>query len=207
MPGAKPKQSPGRSWLRSRWVTFLLATILVVVLALLIRAVASNQEPLDTWGQEPLLAAVTGITPERLQSPQEEWEQILPRLEQLVSKSPDDVNLQRKLALAYYNLGRLAEAKTIYEQLLAKQEDPVLRNRLGNTLRDMGDIAGAEAAYRKAMADNPALGSPYVNLAELLWRQDRAEQALQIIDKGLTQVQEKDRPALEKAREFLRQLK
>ena len=207
MPGAKPKQSPGRSWLRSRWVTFLLATILVVVLALLIRAVASNQEPLDTWGHEPLLAAVTGITPERLQSPQEEWEQILPRVEQLVSKSPDDVNLQRKLALAYYNLGRLAEAKTIYEQLLAKQEDPVLRNRLGNTLRDMGDIAGAEAAYRKAMADNPALGSPYVNLAELLWRQDRAEQALQIIDKGLTQVQEKDRPALEKAREFLRQLK
>ncbi|MBC7293171.1 MAG: tetratricopeptide repeat protein, partial [Thermoleophilia bacterium] len=130
----------------------------MVVLALLIRAVASNPEPLDTWGQEPLLAAVTGITPERLQSSQEEWAQILPRVEQLVSKSPDDVNLQRKLALAYYNLGRLAEAKTIYEQLLAKQEDPVLRNRLGNTLRDMGDIAGAEAAYRKAMADNPALG-------------------------------------------------
>jgi len=132
-----------------------------------------------------------------------DWEELLPRLQEAARADPSDRNIQRKLALAYYNLGRLNEALAIYESLLEAEEDPVLRNRLGNTLRDMGDTAGAEAAYRQAIAEDSALAPPYLNLAELLWRQGRTEQGLAIIDRGLAAVPEEQRAPLQEARAVL----
>lgn len=113
------------------------------------------------------------------------------------------MNLQRKLALAYYNLGRFREAAAIYGQLLATEEDAVLRNRLGNTLRDMGDAIAAETAYRKALANDSTLTSAYLNLAELLWRQGRDGEALAVIDEGLSAVTEENRTILERGRQTL----
>lgn len=140
---------------------------------------------------------------ERESPSQEQWEQLLPTLEANVAASPDDVNALRKLALAYYNLGRFADAAYLYQRLLAVKEDAVLRDRLGNTLRDAGDIAAAESAYRKAIADDPTLAPPYLNLAELLWRQGRDAEALDVLDEGMRAVPEDSHSALEKAREVL----
>ena len=141
--------------------------------------------------------------PGRVQPSEEEWQELLPKLEEIAAADPGDVNAQRKLALAYYNLGRLEEAASIYERLLAAKEDPVLRNRLGNTLRDKGDATGAEAAYRKAIAGDPTLAPPYLNLAELLWRQGRDDEALATIDEGLRAVPQESRAVLEKGRQVL----
>ena len=130
---------------------------------------------------------------------------MLPKLETAVRAAPDDVNAQRKLALAYYNLGRFDEAATIYRGLLAAGEDAVLRDRLGNALREMGDLAGAENAYRKAIADDPTLAPAYLNLAELLWRQGRDEEALAAIDEGLKAVPEENRASLLQERKVLKE--
>ena len=80
----------------------------------------------------------------------------------MVDANPADANAQRKLALAYHNLGHLKEAAALYERLLATAEDAVLRTRLGNVFRDQGDYAGAEAAYRQAITDDPTLTAPYL---------------------------------------------
>jgi tetratricopeptide (TPR) repeat protein len=147
----------------------------------------------------PTVAPVPG----NIQPSTEDWEALLPRLQAVVDAAPDDINAQRKLALAYHNLGRLEEAAAIYERILAIAEDAVLRDRLGNVLRDQGDLGGAEAAYRRAIADDPTLAPPYLNLAELLWRQGRDEQALAVIDEGLAAVPEENHASLEEGRRVL----
>jgi thioredoxin-like negative regulator of GroEL len=196
------------------------AAVLVVAIALLVRLWDNDPTEAATGLEGPLVSVVTGTTdeltpaesstdptvapaPDRVQPSQEEWEALLPRLQAILDADPDDVNALRKLALAYYNLGRLDEAAAIYEDLLTADEDAVLRNRLGNTLRDMGDVSDAETAYRKAIADDPSLAPHYLNLAELLWHQGRDDEALAVIDEGLKAVPEENRAALEEGREVL----
>ena len=194
--------------------------MLVVVISLLARVWADDPGETAPELKGPLVSAVTGTTdrltpaeastdptiapaPGRLQPSQDEWEALLPRVQAVVDENPGDVNALRKLALAHYNLGNLDEAAAIYEDLLAIEEDSVLRNRLGNTLRDMGDLVGAEAAYRKAIADDPTIVPHYLNLAELLWRQGRGQEALAVLDEGLGAVPEEKSAALEEGREVL----
>lgn len=194
--------------------------VLVVAISLLAHVWADDPSEITPDLEGPLVSAVTGTTdrltptealtdpamaqaPGRVQPSRQEWEALLPRIQAVVDESPGDVNALRKLALAHYNLGRLDEAAAIYEELLAIGEDSVLRNRLGNTLRDMGDSAGAEAAYRKAIADDPAIAPHYLNLAELLWRQGRNQEALTVLNEGLESVPEERRAALEEGRRVL----
>lgn len=177
-----------------------------MVAAIIVAAIAFSASLLARDGGEgadvtlPSTALTVAPAPEVEQPSEETWEELLPRLEAALDAAPDDVNLKRKLALAYYNLGRYGDAVAIYEDLLTAQEDAVLRSRLGNTLRDMGDTAGAEAAYRKAIQDDPALAPPYLDLAELLWRQGRDGEALSVIDQGLAAVPVESRSALEQGR-------
>jgi tetratricopeptide (TPR) repeat protein len=197
-----------------------IAAILVAAIALLVGSLTDDPADTEAMLGGPLVSAVTGTTdrlteeemasaptiepaPGRLQPAEEQWTALLPRLQELADGDPDDVNVQRKLALAYYNLDRLDDAATIYKRLLAVEEDAVLRNRLGNTLRDMGDEKGAETAYRKAVTDDPTVAPPYLNLAELLWRQGRDDEALAVIDQGLAAVSEKNRARLEAGRQVL----
>jgi tetratricopeptide (TPR) repeat protein len=196
------------------------ALVLVVAISLLARVWADDPSEITLELEGPLVSAVTGTTdrltpteastdpamtlaPGRVQPSRQEWEALLPRVQAVVDENPGDVNALRKLALAHYNLGRLDEAAALYEELLAIEEDSVLRNRLGNTLRDMGDSAGAEAAYRKAIADDPAIAPHYLNLAELLWRQGRNQEALTVLNEGLESVPEEQRAALEEGRRVL----
>ncbi len=216
---ALTSRKPGLKRLRTV-LTIVAATVLVVMIALIARACTTD--PGDDTGelQGPLASIVTGTTDQltpgevstgisvlpaqgRLQPSETEWAQLLPELQRVAAAAPDDADAQRALALAYYNLGQLEEARAIYERLLTAAEDAVLRNRLGNTLRDMGDQAAAESAYRKAITDDSTLAAPYLNLAELIWRQGDAAKALDVIEQGLTSVPEESRAALEAGREAL----
>lgn len=196
------------------------ALVLVVAISLFLRLWADGPDDNDPGLNGPLVSAVTGTTdrltsaeisteptlasaPGRVQPSQDDWEALLPRLQEVVDANPGDINALRKLALAHYNLGHLDQAASIYEDLLAIEEDSVLRNRLGNTLRDMGDLAGAEAAYRRAISDDPTIAPHYLNLAELLWRQGRDGEALAVIDQGLRTVAEENRAASEDGRRVL----
>ncbi len=173
----------------------------MIAIALFVSVLAGNGND-PAYGDNSSLPA-TASAPGIVQPSQEDWEELLPRLQQMVEAAPGDINTQRKLALAYHNLGLLDEAAIIYEMLLATEEDAVLRNRLGNVLRDKGDLLGAETAYRKAIAHDPTIAPHYLNLAELLWRQGRDAEALAVIDEGLVAVPEEKRASLEQGRQTL----
>ena len=138
-----------------------------------------------------------------LQQSSAEWKALLPRLEEAAKKTPSDAAAQRRLAMAYFNLGRLDEAETIYKKLLAGQEEALVRNRLGNVYRAKGDLTQAEAAYRQAMKTEPTLPAPYLNLAELFWRQRRDQDALAMLTAGLAKVPAESRPPLEQAEKVI----
>lgn len=191
------------------------AIVSVAVIAMVVSAIAGGPDD-DQTLRGPLTWAVTGTTdritpgeadPRSMPAPAEgvvrpsaeEWTALLPTLEESAAADPTDDYAQRRLALAYYNLGRLDEAEAIYLRLLDAGEDPVLRNRLGNILRDKGDLAGAEAVYRAVIAAAPTLAAAYLNLAEVLWRQSRDGKATAVIDQGLAAVAAGDRTALERA--------
>jgi tetratricopeptide (TPR) repeat protein len=194
--------------------------VVVVVVALAIGLIAGSDSASTQVEGGSLASAVTGTTdhitgadmggspsisttPGRQEPSRKQWEEILPKLQAIVEASPDDVNALRKLALAHYNLGRFSDAADTYKRLLALKEDAVLRNRLGNTLRDMDDATGAEAAYRKAISDDATLAAPYINLAELLWRQGKDAAAVDVLDQGVKAVPEESRESLQKARQVL----
>lgn len=155
-------------------------------------------------GSEPAPTQPPATSPSEPNS-QEEWRALLPRLEEAARAAPDDATAQRRLAIAFYNLGRLDDARSIYETLLAAGEDALVRNRLGNVLRDQGDLKGAEEAHRRALADDPTLPAPYVNLAELLSRTRRTEEALRVLAEGSALVDPGAKPALDRAASTLRE--
>ncbi|MHB8867940.1 MAG: tetratricopeptide repeat protein, partial [Thermoleophilia bacterium] len=198
---------------RSRLV--VLASLATVVAALSGAALLSNRPPgepgviraVDTSIDEgPARAGtMTPSTAPRDLTSQDEWRALLPRLEEEVDRHPENDTARRRLALALYNLDRLDEAQTLYEQMLAEGEDALLRNRLGNVLREKGDYAGAETAYRQAITYDPTLPAAYVNLAELLWRLRRTEEALDLLDRGMAAVAPEARPALERTAEAIRE--
>lgn len=150
---------------------------------------------------------VTGSTmdPVRREHPEPEvWEELLPRVEQDAAAHPDDPARRLHLALVLYNLDRYEEAEAIYREMLASGEDAVIRKRLGNVLRDKGDYEGARAAYLEALATDPAAPSLYINLADLLWRWRRTDEALRVLADGMEKVPPDRRPALEAAAAAIR---
>ena len=184
--------------------TLLVAGIslaLVVAIALVAGALTKS----DNNPSEAEIPPLPSPSPasDSVQPSEEGWEALLPRLQEVVDANPADANAQRKLALAYHNLGHLKEAAALYERLLATAEDAVLRTRLGNVFRDQGDYAGAEAAYRQAITDDPTLTAPYLNLAEILWRQGLDDEALAVLEEGLLAVPEESRGPLEEGRQAI----
>lgn len=146
-------------------------------------------------------AYVGAVPPPKNPTSEEEWTGLLPQLQRAADSG--DTTARRRLALALYNLGRLDEAQTIYEDLLRTEDDPLVRNRLGNILRDGGDLRGAEAAYRMAIVKDPTLPAPYVNLAEILWRTHRDAEAAAVLRQGMGIVAPGASAALEQALDYL----
>ncbi|MBU2603130.1 MAG: tetratricopeptide repeat protein [Actinobacteria bacterium] len=140
------------------------------------------------------------MDPVRREHPEPEmWEELLPRVEEDAKAHPEDAARRLRLALVLYNLDRYEEAEAIYREMLTTGEDAVIRKRLGNVLRDKGDYEGARAAYLEALATDPAAPSLYINLADLLWRWRRTDEALRVLADGMEKVPPDRRPALESA--------
>jgi tetratricopeptide (TPR) repeat protein len=153
--------------------------------------------PRDSTGD----AYAGSVPPPKQTTSKEQWVGLLPRLQ--AAADSGDATARRRLALALYNLGRLEDAQAIYEDLLRTEDDAVVRNRLGNTLRDRGDLKGAETAYQMAIAKDPALPAPYVNLAEILWRTHRDTEAAAILRQGMAAVTPGATTGLEQALSYL----
>lgn len=140
-------------------------------------------------------------------SAKEKYQAALPDLEAKAKAAPGDFTALLDLAVAYYNLDRFQDAASLYEQMLKLGEDPMLRNNYGNTLRDMGKTEEAEAAYRKALEEDPKLVVAYVNLASLLARGGSKDEAFKVLDEGIAKLEGADKTRLEKVKTALQKAK
>lgn len=123
------------------------------------------------------------------------------RLQSILRFLPDDLDVINRLGHIHYLRGQLSEAEESYRRLLVLAADDQAAQaasygNLGNVLQTRGDLDGAEAMHRKALAINEKLGRPegiakqYGNLGIVLRTRgdlDRAEamhrKALEIEEK------------------------
>jgi tetratricopeptide (TPR) repeat protein len=83
-------------------------------------------------------------------------------------------------------VGRLAEASKAYAAILQRWPDNfAARMGLGNARYGMGDITGAEAAFRAAIARQQTSGAAWNNLAQSLADQNRLAEAREAARRAL----------------------
>ena len=133
----------------------------------------------------------------------EQYQAELPGLEAKAKATPADKTVLLDLAAAYYMVDRIEDAAAVYEQMLKLGEDPTLRNNYGNMLRDMGKTEEAKAAYRKALEEDPKLVVAYVNLAALLVREGKKDEAMSVLDGGIAKLEGADKTRLESVKTAL----
>src|SRR5688572_455266 len=94
--------------------------------------------------------------------------------EAVCTGAPDDPRLQRLVAYACQQQGRLVEAAAAYEAILATAPaDFESWNNLGNVRSALGDFDGAIAAFEQAITFRPDLVPIYINLSEVLATAER----------------------------------
>jgi tetratricopeptide (TPR) repeat protein len=107
-----------------------------------------------------------GLTYLQLLSKMAKFEEAKALANTLLTKAPDSVVLLCAKATAMVGVGEVQEAVSIYQDLLAQnQEQPSIQILLGHALKALGDFNGAIAAYRSAYQYKPELGDAYWSLA------------------------------------------
>jgi predicted Zn-dependent protease len=187
------------SWLYDRKYPFALVGVLLLVLAF--TACSDGEDGGD--------AAVTTTAPEQEGSAPvttrsavvggktaEEYEQSIGDIENQLSSSPKDVELLTELAVAQYQTGRYEEAAETYEKMLGIDDQPIRRNNYANVLRDANLKEEAEEQYEKALEVDPALTVAYINLASMLFYDDKKQEALAVLDTGIENTTGEDQERL-----------
>ena len=95
------------------------------------------------WGEmEPLLAA-------------QRFSEALPLFENYLQAYPEDRGVQREYAITLSKARRSADAITVFQGLLAKEDDPGIRLLLARELRDLGGLREASVQYSFLVEQDP----------------------------------------------------
>lgn len=133
-----------------------------------------------------------------------DYEAELPDLTQAVEADPTDLYALEALAIAHYQLGQYEEAATAYKKMLAMTDDAFTHNNLGNVYRDWEKSDEAIAEYETAIALDPTLTFPYVNLARVYRTAGDMEKAMEVLNRGAEAINSVEgRSTLDKAKEQL----
>jgi len=93
-------------------------------------------------------------------------------LETALGANPESADLLLVQALVEKRRGEVTRAVTILQEALRLHpENASLWNNQGNLLAFQGDLAGAKAAYSRAIHRNPAIAPPHHNLSQVLRRE------------------------------------
>ena len=109
--------------------------------------------------------------------------------ERAVAAQPEDIALLGELGDAYLKAGRPGDAVCIFEEMTAMEPDaPVFLCSLGQARIMNHDFAGGEAAYRRAMAIDPAeAGSFFSRMAHVYLHAGQMEKAEEAFRQGLAE--------------------
>jgi arylsulfatase A-like enzyme/Flp pilus assembly protein TadD len=106
-----------------------------------------------------------------------ELQRALASFEYALRLDPDSSLAHLNLAILLARLGRLDEVSLHLEAAGPLREDPSARNRLGVAYASAGHENRAEAILRELISEYPDYPSPRRNLATLLRRQEKIEEA------------------------------
>ena len=110
------------------------------------------------------------------------WTEAIDLYLEAESMAPKKPKLNTQLAPALAAAARYPESLQRYRALM--RDDPKnvkLINNFAFTLQESGDMIGAEAEFRKALAIDPSFENAAVNLGLILARQRRYDEALQVL--------------------------
>jgi tetratricopeptide (TPR) repeat protein len=113
-----------------------------------------------------------------------ELERALVSFERALALDPDSSLAHLNLAIVLTRLGRPEEAEPHLEAAGSLRGDPSARNRLGVAYASAGQVDRAEAMLRELISEYPDYPSPRRNLAALLRRQGRTEEAAKLEEKS-----------------------
>lgn len=95
---------------------------------------------------------------------------------------PGDARLERILAFAHQSRGRLEEAATAYEGVVAKvPQDFESWTNLGNVRVERGDVTGAITAFERAVGLRPDIPALHISLSRQLARLERKQDRQQVM--------------------------
>ncbi|HYC02705.1 MAG TPA: tetratricopeptide repeat protein [Azospirillaceae bacterium] len=105
----------------------------------------------------------------------------------LLRASPDDTDALHLLGVAVHQQGRSEEGLALIDRALALRHFfPEAWDHLGMIRLTLGDRAGAEAAHRQAVRQNPGAPKPMTNLAQALRQLDRMDEAEALLRRVLS---------------------
>ena len=104
-----------------------------------------------------------------------------------VESDPDNINYLTELAVTHYRLKNYHESIKIYKEIINLDESNTsLYNNTGNIYWIIKDIERAEYYFKKAIELDANLIAPYSNLALMLDENERKEEAIEILNQGIT---------------------
>lgn len=98
-----------------------------------------------------------------------ETDEIIAEFKARLNADPNDADAAARLGNLYYDLEDAPRAILYYQVSLAIDPDqPGVRTDMGTMLWHNGDVALAEQAFRRVIAEHPGFGNAYLNLGHLL---------------------------------------
>lgn len=83
------------------------------------------------------------------------YQEALELIEQALALKPDDAYIMDSMGWVQYRLGNLSEAKRYLKAALDKRNDAEISAHLGEVLWVLGDRAGAESVWTRALKETP----------------------------------------------------
>lgn len=100
----------------------------------------------------------------------------------LLAGEPSNVNAIVLLAISLLMQGRPAEAAELHRQLIGMQpKESTHYNNLGTALRELGDLNGAEGAYRQGLKLDPGNAGALASLGSLRWQRGDAVETRELM--------------------------
>jgi tetratricopeptide (TPR) repeat protein len=103
-----------------------------------------------------------------------------------VRLAPDELGWKLHRAIAARQSGGFDRAIEIYRSLAQEHPGvPAVQQRLGESLLELGDLRGAEAAFRELIAVAPDAPQGYSGLGDVLIRNGDSEAAIELLERAV----------------------
>jgi tetratricopeptide (TPR) repeat protein len=112
------------------------------------------------------------------------FEAILAIDPELSSYRPGAALFWREFADDLVMLHRNAEARDYLQKVITPYSDPALHDLLGSALKELGDLAGAEEAWRESARRDPSRLNPWLQRGRLAIGRKRFDDAITFLEKA-----------------------